>query len=98
MGVKRIIIVKSSSLPKIIANVKIHFAESLREEKVPVGPTIFPSPGPTFPREVAAEESDVIRSISVRARAAEMAAKENPYKVKNVKTERVIDSEIACLL
>ena len=49
-------IAKSSSLPKIIPALKAHFDGLESEEKLPSGPIISPSPGPTFDIEVAAAE------------------------------------------
>ncbi len=70
--------VKSSSRPKIMAKIKIHFAVELKGEKLPSGPMSVPRPGPTFPKDDAAAERAVIKSRSVKARAAEIAAKEKP--------------------
>ena len=53
---------KSSSLPKIIPKLNIHFEISGRDEKFPLGPIIDPSPGPTFEIDVAAPEIEVIKS------------------------------------
>ena len=61
----------SSSLPKIIPIVKIHFEISGKDEKSPLGPIIGPNPGPTFEIDVAAPEIAVIKSRPVKdSRAA----------------------------
>jgi hypothetical protein len=40
--------VNSSSRPSSMANDRIHLAASGKLEKLPIGPTMGPSPGPTF--------------------------------------------------
>ena len=45
--------------------VSIHFEISGSDEKFPLGPIIFPNPGPTFEIEVAAPEIEVIKSRPV---------------------------------
>jgi hypothetical protein len=47
-GVSRTRTVNSSSRPSSIANDRIHLAASGKVEKLPIGPTMGPSPGPTF--------------------------------------------------
>ena len=46
--------------------VSIHFEISGSDEKFPLGPIIFPNPGPTFEIEVAAPEIEVIKSKPVK--------------------------------
>ena len=41
---------------------KIHLEKSGNNEKLPLGPITPPKPGPTFDIEVAAPETDVIKS------------------------------------
>ena len=65
----------SSSLPKIIPKLNIHFEISGRDEKFPFGPIIEPSPGPTFDIDVAAPEIDVIKSKPVIESSAVMIKK-----------------------
>ena len=55
-------IAKSSSLPKIIPALRAHFDMLDNEEKLPSGPIISPSPGPTFDIAVAAPETEVTKS------------------------------------
>ena len=59
-------IANSSSLPKIIPIVKIHFEISGKDEKSPLGPIIGPNPGPTLEIDVAAPEIAVIKSRPVK--------------------------------
>ena len=69
----------SSSLPKIIPKLNIHFEISGRDEKFPFGPIIEPSPGPTFDIDVAAPEIDVIKSKPVIESSAVMIKKITKY-------------------
>ena len=69
----------SSSLPKIIPKLNIHFEISGRDEKFPFGPIIEPSPGPTFDIAVAAPEIDVIKSKPVTESSAVMIKKITKY-------------------
>ena len=69
----------SSSLPKIIPKLNIHFEISGRDEKFPLGPIIEPSPGPTFDIDVAAPEIDVIKSKPVIESSAVMIKKITKY-------------------
>jgi len=55
-------IANNSSLPKIIPRLSIHLEKSGKEEKLPLGPIVVPSPGPTLEIEVAAPEIEVIKS------------------------------------
>ena len=45
--------------------IKIHFEISGMLWKVLSGPIVFPNPGPTFAKEVAAADNDVTKSNSV---------------------------------
>ena len=69
----------SSSLPKIIPKLNIHFEISGRDAKFPFGPIIEPSPGPTFDIDVAAPEIDVIKSKPVIESSAVMIKKITRY-------------------
>ena len=69
----------SSSLPKIIPKLNIHFEISGRDAKFPFGPIIEPSPGPTFDIDVAAPEIDVIKSKPVIESSAVMIKKITKY-------------------
>ena len=51
-----------SSLPNIIAKLKIHFELSGKAEKLPLGPIKSPNPGPTLEIDVAAADIDVTKS------------------------------------
>ena len=70
---------KSSSLPKIIPKLNIHLEISGRDEKLPLGPMIDPSPGPTFDIDVAAPEIDVIKSKPVNESKAVIIKKITKY-------------------
>ena len=69
----------SSSLPKIIPKLNIHFEISGRDAKFPFGPIMEPSPGPTFDIDVAAPEIDVIKSKPVIESSAVMIKKITRY-------------------
>ena len=69
----------SSSLPKIIPKLNIHFEISGRDAKFPFGPIIEPSPGPTFDIDVAAPEIDVIKSKPVIESSAVIIKKITKY-------------------
>ena len=73
----------SSSLPKIIPKLNIHFEISGRDAKFPFGPIIEPSPGPTFDIDVAAPEIDVIKSKPVIESSAVMIKKITKYMYIN---------------
>ena len=60
----------SSSLPKIIPKVSIHFDISGSDEKLPLGPIIDPNPGPTLEIDVAAPEMEVTKSKPVKDKIA----------------------------
>ena len=68
MGKKNAIATRSSSLPKIIANIKIYFSTSSRLLKLPDGPIMSPIPGPTFANAVVAPDIAVIKSSPQKAR------------------------------
>ena len=70
---------KSSSLPKIIPKLNIHFEITGKEEKFPLGPIIEPSPGPTLDIDVAAPDIDVIKSRPVRESSAVIIKKITKY-------------------
>ena len=57
--------------------VSIHFEISGSDEKFPLGPIIFPNPGPTFEIEVAAPEIEVIKSRPVNESNAVITKKIN---------------------
>ena len=73
-------IAKSSSLPNIIAKLNTHFDLSDKLEKLPFGPIVSPNPGPTFEIEVAAADTDVIKSNPVAESNAETIKKIKIYK------------------
>ena len=54
--------VKSSNLPKIIAEQSVHLARTGKDEKLPDGPILSPNPGPTLLIAVAAPDIDVSKS------------------------------------
>ena len=83
MGKKNAIATKSSSLPKIIANIKIYFSTSSRLLKLPDGPIISPIPGPTFANAVVAPDIAVIKSSPQKARL-------NVNKMKQAKKQQII--------
>ena len=65
--------VNNSKRPNNIPRVKIHFALSGREPKVPDGPITSPKPGPTLAIEVAAPEEHLGAIIGdLRARRAQI--------------------------
>ena len=57
--------VRISNLPNNIEAINIHFEISGILWKVLSGPIVFPNPGPTFAKEVAAADKDVTKSNSV---------------------------------
>ena len=59
--------------------VSIHFEISGSHEKFPLGPIIFPNPGPTFEIEVAAPEIEVIKSRPVNESNAVITKKITKY-------------------
>ena len=83
MGRKNAIATKSSSLPKIIANINIYFSTSSRLLKLPDGPIISPSPGPTFANAVVAPDIAVIKSSPQKARL-------NVTKMRQAKKQQII--------
>ena len=81
---------RPSSIPPIIS----HFAASGNVWKVPVGPLIEPSPGPTFATDVAALDKAVKKSNpSIPSPKATTEKVKNHIK-KNDNTENMISSEI----
>ena len=68
----------NSNLPKIIAKLNIHLEISGSNEKFPLGPIRLPKPGPTFEIDVAAAETEVIKSKPV--------SDKNAVKIKNIAT------------
>ena len=74
---------RSSSLPKIIARIKMYFSISSRLLKLPDGPIISPIPGPTFAKAVAAPDSAVMKSSPQNARL-------NVTKIKQAKKQQII--------
>ena len=83
MGKKNAIATRSSSLPKIIANINIYFSTSSRLLKLPDGPIISPSPGPTFANAVVAPDIAVIKSSPQKARL-------NVTKMRQAKKQQII--------
>ena len=83
MGKKNAIATRSSSLPKIIANIKIYFSTSSRLLKLPDGPIISPIPGPTFANAVVAPDTAVIKSSPQKARL-------NVTKMRQAKKQQII--------
>ena len=83
MGRKNAIATRSSNLPKIIANIKIYFSTSSRLLKLPDGPIISPSPGPTFANAVVAPDIAVIKSSPQKARL-------NVTKIRQAKKQQII--------
>ena len=83
MGRKNAIATRSSSLPKIIANIKIYFSTSSRLLKLPDGPIISPIPGPTFASAVVAPDIAVIKSSPQKARL-------NVTKMRQAKKQQII--------
>jgi hypothetical protein len=82
-------IAKSSSLPKIIPTLKAHFDGLDNAEKLPLGPIISPSPGPTLEIEVAAPEIAVIKSSPVKDKIEVRIKKIIIYKNIKVITEAI---------
>ena len=83
-GVKSTNTVRISSLPSSIPTVKSHFAASGNDEKLPAGPMIVPSPGPTLHTAVAAPLNAVIQSRPISAKPKAMAAMVMVKKNENV--------------
>ena len=83
MGKKNAIATRSSSLPKIIANIKIYFSTASRLLKLPDGPIISPIPGPTFANAVVAPDIAVIKSSPQKARL-------NVTKMRQAKKQQII--------
>ena len=83
MGRKNAIATRSSSLPKIIANIKIYFSMLSRLLKLPDGPIISPIPGPTFAKAVVAPDSAVTKSNPQKARL-------NVTKIRHAKKQQII--------
>ena len=83
MGKKNAIATRSSSLPKIIAKIKIYFSTSSRLLKLPDGPIISPIPGPTFANAVVAPDIAVIKSSPQKARL-------NVTKMRQAKKQQII--------
>ena len=90
-------IANNSSLPKIIEKLKTHFEISGNLEKLPFGPMISPSPGPTFDIEVAAADIEVIKSSPVKDNKAVIIKKITMYKYINEITEDMNFSSILLL-
>ena len=90
-------IAKISSLPKIIPALKAHFDGLDNAEKLPLGPIISPSPGPTFEIEVAAPDIEVIKSRPVKDKIEVRTKKIIIYKYINVITEVIYLSSILLL-
>ena len=83
IGRKNAIATRSSSLPKIIANIKIYFSTSSRLLKLPDGPIISPIPGPTFANAVVAPDIAVIKSNPQKAKL-------NVTKMRQAKKQQII--------
>ena len=66
---------------------KTHLAGSLRGSKLPTGPIISPSPGPTLEIEVAAPDKAVMMSVPVNKSKKAIAAKD----IKNRQTKPMTD-------
>jgi hypothetical protein len=90
-------IAKISSLPKIIPALKAHLDASDNVEKLPLGPIISPSPGPTFEIEVAAPEIAVIKSKPVKDKIEVKIKKIIIYKYINDIIEAINLSSILFL-
>ena len=65
-GRKRIKTVNNSNLPNNIPTIKNHLATFDMYAKFSVGPIVSPRPGPTFDKDVAAPDIDVIKSKPVK--------------------------------
>ena len=79
----------SSSLPKIIPKVSIHFDISGSDEKLPLGPIIDPNPGPTLDIDVAAPEIAVTKSRPLNDSNAVITKKISKYMYINEITEAI---------
>ncbi|MCY1180773.1 hypothetical protein D9M73_212410 [compost metagenome] len=69
-----------------------HFAESGKVEKLPTGPIICPSPGPTLHAAVAAPVKAVVQSSPINARPMAMKPMVMVKKNEKVSRERTISS------
>ena len=65
----------------------IHFEISGKEEKFPLGPIIDPKPGPTLDIDVAAADSEVIKSKPFIDKSAVIIKKITMYKNMKDKME-----------
>ena len=83
MGRKNAIATRSSSLPKIIAKIKMYFSISSKLLKLPDGPIISPIPGPTFANAVVAPDNAVIKSNPQKARL-------NVTNIRQAKKQQII--------
>ena len=73
-----------------------HFAVSDKSAKVPAGPTLGPSPGPTLQIAVAAAEMAVMKSRPVADRAIAKIRKLNRNRKKKPVTDWIKAGEIFC--
>ncbi|MNP51233.1 hypothetical protein D3C76_1455340 [compost metagenome] len=69
-------------------------AASGNDEKLPAGPMIVPSPGPTLHTAVAAPLNAVVQSSPMSARPKAIAAIVMVKKNEKVKSERTISSSM----
>lgn len=88
IGIKRTITVVNSKRPSIIPMDKSHLAVSGREEKFPVGPMVFPNPGPVLAKADMAPVRLVIKSSPVKDKA----------KAKKTMLMKNIETKITTLL
>jgi len=92
--------VRISSLPSSIPTVKSHFAASGNDEKLPAGPMIVPSPGPTLHTAVVAPLNAVVQSSPMRLRPKAIAAIVMEKKNEKVKkrTQDLFVNRVAVVL
>ena len=74
---------RSSSLPKIIARIKIYFSILSKLLKLPDGPIISPIPGPTFANAVVAPDKAVTKSNPQKAKLS-------VTKIRQAKKQQII--------
>lgn len=78
---------KISNLPMSIPALDIHFAAAGKSWNVPVGPMMWPRPGPTFEMEVTAADIAVRKSSPTNDNAIASSANERAYKNRKLMTD-----------
>ena len=87
---------RSSSLPKIIARIKIYFSILSKLLKLPDGPIISPIPGPTLARAVVAPDKAVMKSNPKTPKTIVTAAKHTKKLTIMIMADLKIGSSTTC--